>query len=121
MTHFKVCRKPFYEQNAKTEKCAWAAYTWVDCIWAYPKERSMQPKINGKTNMCETCYFLLKILTKIHKVASKRCPNGWINLEGGAPTTFGTPIYFLIWKMHPKCSQSDPNVPKLIKKVMPKC
>ena len=50
------------------------------------------------------------------------CPNVVVCFGGGASWgTFGAPICSMIRKVHPKCSKSNPKVPKLIPKVVPKC
>ena len=54
-------------------------------------------------------------------MTSKGYPNVVGNNGGATPWgTFGTPICFLTQDVHPKCSKSDPKVPKLIPQVVPK-
>ena len=114
----QVIRKLFFRTSAKTEKCVWIEPARTDCIWAHPLEGSGRPKNRRKMEPeFGTVLFGQKIKI-FQKRAPKSSPKGWLRNGGGASwATFGTPVCFLIRKVLPKWSKSDPKMAKWPPKV----
>ena len=87
-----------------------------------PRALSAPQKLRKKQRCVSSTHFLHRKYEKVWKIAQKRYPNVVGNNGGGAPWgTFGAPVCFLTRTVPPKCSKSDPKVPKLTPKVVPKC
>ena len=110
LTTFEIFRDPFYEQMQKLKR-EFGLHIRVQVAYEpIPKSAQCDPKITEKTNTCNKHYVLLQIRDKSRKLSQTgaQMGEGMLVVLG----TFGAPICFLIRKVHPKCSQSDPKVPK---------
>ena len=97
-----------FRKGVKTEKCVWTAPACTHCIWAYPLERSRQPKIEEKKGHISEAL----ILAKDVNIFGKRAPKGLQKGDGiSGQTLLGPPLEPQADFWFKKWAHSAPKVP----------